>query len=69
MMDHWPCVGVRDQSSIFGGARAAASRLSSAERCVRDIANPAPIFKISSKTGLGMDTWLDWVRHEAGSRG
>ncbi len=39
-----------------------------AERCVRDIANPAPIFKVSSKTGLGMDTWLDWIRHEAGSR-
>ena len=36
-----------------------------AERCVRDIANPAPIFNISSKTGLGMDTWLDWVRQEA----
>ena len=39
-----------------------------AERCVRDIANPAPIFNISSKTGLGMDTWLDWVRQEAQGR-
>jgi hydrogenase nickel incorporation protein HypB len=39
-----------------------------AERCVRDIANPAPIFNVSSKTGLGMDTWLDWVRQEAQGR-
>ncbi len=39
-----------------------------AERCVRDIANPAPLFKLSAKTGLGMDGWLDWIRREAGSR-
>jgi hydrogenase nickel incorporation protein HypB len=39
-----------------------------AERCVREIANPAPLFKISAKTGLGMDSWLDWVRHEVASR-
>ena len=39
-----------------------------AERCVRDIANPAPVFNVSSKTGLGMDTWLDWVRQEAQGR-
>ena len=39
-----------------------------AERCVRDIANPAPLFRISAKTGLGMDTWLDWVRQEVQSR-
>ena len=39
-----------------------------AERCVRQIANPAPVLKLSSKTGLGMDAWLDWVRREAGSR-
>ncbi len=40
-----------------------------AERCVREIANPAPLFKVSSKTGLGMEAWLDWLRQEAGSRG
>ncbi len=39
-----------------------------AERCVRDIANPAPLLKLSAKTGLGMDGWLDWIRREAGSR-
>ena len=39
-----------------------------AERCVRDVANPAPVYKISSKTGLGMDTWLDWVRQAAQGR-
>ena len=39
-----------------------------AERCVREIANPAPLFRVSAKTGLGMDGWLDWIRREAGSR-
>ena len=39
-----------------------------AERCVRDIANPAPVFKLSAKTGLGMDTWLGWVRQAAEAR-
>ena len=39
-----------------------------AERCVREIANPAPLLKLSAKTGLGMDGWLDWIRREAGSR-
>ena len=39
-----------------------------AERCVREIANPAPLLKISAKTGLGMDGWLDWIRREVASR-
>ena len=39
-----------------------------AERCVREIANPAPLFKVSSKTGLGMEAWLDWLRREADRR-
>ena len=39
-----------------------------AERCVREIANPAPLFKISAKTGRGMEAWLDWLRGEAGRR-
>jgi hydrogenase nickel incorporation protein HypB len=39
-----------------------------AERCVRELANPAPLFRVSAKTGLGMDGWLDWIRREAGSR-
>jgi hydrogenase nickel incorporation protein HypB len=38
------------------------------ERRVRELANPAPLFKVSAKTGLGMDGWLDWIRREAGSR-
>ena len=40
-----------------------------AERCVREIANPAPLYKISARTGMGMDAGLDWLRQEAGSRG
>jgi hydrogenase nickel incorporation protein HypB len=39
-----------------------------AERYVREIANPAPVLKVSARTGLGMDGWLDWIRREAGSR-
>jgi len=39
-----------------------------AEGYVRQIANPAPLFNVSAKTGTGMDAWLDWIRSEAGSR-
>ena len=39
-----------------------------AEHYVRQIANPAPLIKLSAKTGDGMDAWLDWIRREAGSR-
>ena len=39
-----------------------------AERYLRDIANPAPLLKISARTGLGMDGWLDWIRREADRR-
>lgn len=38
-----------------------------AEACLRGIANPAPLYTLSSKSGAGMDAWLDWIRHEAGS--
>ena len=37
-----------------------------AESYVRQIANPAPLYKISAKSGSGMDEWLDWIRLEAG---
>ena len=39
-----------------------------AERCLRQIANPAPLYTLSARTGEGMDAWLDWIRHEARSR-
>ena len=39
-----------------------------AENCLRNIANPAPLFEVSARTGDGMDAWLDWIRREAGSR-
>jgi hydrogenase nickel incorporation protein HypB len=39
-----------------------------AEGYLRQIANPAPLFNVSSKTGAGMDAWLNWIRSEAGSR-
>jgi len=35
---------------------------------LRQIANPAPLYQVSAKTGAGMDAWLDWVRREAGTR-
>jgi hydrogenase nickel incorporation protein HypB len=37
--------------------------LERAERYLRDLANPAPLLRTSSKTGDGMGDWLDWLRH------
>ncbi|NOR65952.1 MAG: hydrogenase nickel incorporation protein HypB [Woeseiaceae bacterium] len=37
-----------------------------AESYLRQIANPAPLYEISAKSGSGMDAWLDWIRREAG---
>lgn len=39
-----------------------------AEGYLRQIANPAPLYQLSARTGEGMDGWLDWIRREAGSR-
>ena len=35
-----------------------------AERCVRALANPAPVFALSARRGAGMRPWLDWIRAE-----
>jgi hydrogenase nickel incorporation protein HypB len=32
-----------------------------AERYVRQLANPAPVFELSARTGDGMHRWLDWL--------
>ena len=34
---------------------------SQAERCVRDLANTAPIVTLSAKSGAGLDAWLEWL--------
>jgi hydrogenase nickel incorporation protein HypB len=39
-----------------------------AESYLRQIANPAPSFDVSAKTGTGMSSWLDWIQREAGKR-
>jgi hydrogenase nickel incorporation protein HypB len=39
-----------------------------AESYLRQIANPAPLFDVSAKTGTGMSSWLDWIQREAGKR-
>jgi len=39
-----------------------------AESCLRQVANPAPLIELSARDGTGMDTWLDWIRHEAGAQ-
>ena len=39
-----------------------------AEDNLRRLANPAPLFTLSSKSGAGLEPWLDWVR-EARSNG
>ena len=35
-----------------------------AEARIRELANPAPVFGVSAKTGSGMDAWLAWLRQE-----
>ncbi len=35
-----------------------------AEQCVRALANPAPILRISARRGLGMEEWFKWLRGE-----
>jgi len=37
-----------------------------AESYLRQVANPAPLFELSAKSGSGMDAWLEWIRREAG---
>lgn len=39
-----------------------------AESCLRGVANPAPLFTLSSRSGAGMNRWLDWLRDEARGR-
>ena len=39
-----------------------------AEQYLRQIANPAPLYKVSAKSGDGMDAWLDWIRNETGKK-
>jgi len=39
-----------------------------AESYLRQIANPAPLYKVSARTGAGMDSWLDWVRQAVEAR-
>jgi hydrogenase nickel incorporation protein HypB len=35
-----------------------------AERCVRELANAAPLHALSARKGLNLRPWLDWVRRE-----
>lgn len=35
-----------------------------AERNLRDLANPAPVMRLSARKGEGMPAWLDWLRTE-----
>jgi len=39
-----------------------------AESYLRQIANPAPVFNVSAKTGAGLESWLDWVRRGVAER-
>ncbi len=39
----------------------------SAERHLRQVANPAPVYQVSAKTGDGMAEWFDWIRRETRS--
>jgi hydrogenase nickel incorporation protein HypB len=35
-----------------------------AQHHLHELANPAPVIQLSSKTGEGMQLWFDWLRHE-----
>ena len=35
-----------------------------AEGHLRNLANPAPVFQVSARKGLGMENWLDWLREQ-----
>jgi len=35
-----------------------------AQTALRNLANPAPVIRVSSKNGAGMDAWLGWLREE-----
>jgi len=35
-----------------------------AEHCVRDLANPAPVLRLSAKKRDGLAAWFDWLRAE-----
>jgi len=35
-----------------------------ATRCVRELANTAPVLSLSARKGTALDGWLDWVRAE-----
>lgn len=39
-----------------------------AEDALRQLANPAPVFRLSAKDGAGMNTWLDWLRGEVAAQ-
>jgi hydrogenase nickel incorporation protein HypB len=32
-----------------------------AEQCLRELANDAPVFELSSKSGAGMNHWINWL--------
>jgi len=35
-----------------------------AREYLHDLASDAPVFEVSSKTGQGMELWLDWIRNQ-----
>jgi hydrogenase nickel incorporation protein HypB len=38
-----------------------------AERCLRELANAAPLHAVSARKGVNLRPWLDWVRRELAS--
>lgn len=38
-----------------------------AESCLRQLASEVPIVEVSARRGIGLDTWLDWLRAELGT--
>lgn len=38
--------------------------LASAETCLRNLANPAPVIPLSARQGDGLNLWLDWLQQQ-----
>lgn len=37
---------------------------STAQRYLRELANPAPVLQMSARRQQGIDQWIDWLKHE-----
>ena len=39
-----------------------------AKRHLRNLASAAPVMELSARSGMGMDTWIEWLMHQRAAR-